>query len=433
MRRGLFVVMLLLAAPVAALAQSDSCQWAHDGECDEARFGGTGACPSGTDASDCRAEARAWARLMAQVPAETRTLLGDDSCRWAHDLECDDAQFGGTGACAPGTDASDCRAMAIGGDDSCRWANDGECDEPGIGTGVCASGTDTTDCAAVAFLRNRSNECASAFDGVCDEPGIGTGRCAANTDTADCVGRARPASVRDHFFGHDDRFLPDVTQLPWRAVGYLEFAGGGGCTAVLVAPALALTAAHCLIDDAGGLKKPQLFRAGRSGDRDQGRAGAGGFVISPDYSPQTRPPGQGNGDDWAIIRLDWPLGDVTGYLEVHLLDKEEMALIRSGEGLAVSQAGYSWDTGSQLSGHADCRIIAIYGDNSILHECDTTSGDSGSPIMLERGGRWHVVALDSQFFNDRQVAGAFSSAYLAVDSRAFMTALQAEADTWPQR
>ncbi|MFN4100954.1 MAG: hypothetical protein ACK4GT_14365, partial [Pararhodobacter sp.] len=211
-RFSLLLGVVLAALPGIASAQANTCRWANDGECDEARYGGTGACETGTDANDCRAEAAAWQRLMNAVPADIRVQLGDDSCRWANDLECDDIRFGGTGACAAGTDASDCRALAVGGDDSCRWANDGECDEPGIGTGLCTSGTDVTDCAAVAVMRNRTNTCETAFNGICEEPGSGSGTCASYTDTADCIGRERPIQLRDHFFGRDERVRPDVTR-----------------------------------------------------------------------------------------------------------------------------------------------------------------------------------------------------------------------------
>jgi hypothetical protein len=68
----------------------DSCQFAFDGECDDALLGGTGACATGTDCFDCS------------------ELICDDSCQFAFDGECDDAQLGGTGACAPDTDCSDC-------------------------------------------------------------------------------------------------------------------------------------------------------------------------------------------------------------------------------------------------------------------------------------------------------------------------------------
>ncbi|WP_461473164.1 trypsin-like serine peptidase, partial [Pararhodobacter sp.] len=331
--------VLAVSVPTGALAQQNTCQWANDAECDEARYGGTGACPSGTDANDCRAEAAAWQRLMAAVPGDLRARLGDDTCRWANDLECDDATFGGTGACPAGTDASDCRAMAIGGDNSCRWANDNECDEPGIGTGACISGTDANDCSAVAFLRNRSNRCETAFNGICEEPGRGSGACRANTDTADCVGRQRPPSARDHFFGEDQRTLVDVTQMPWRAVGLLTLRDGS-CTGVLIGPRLVATAAHCMTGENGERVKAVDFRAGAWDDAEQGRAGIASAIVAPNYSERSAPPGGGNGDDWALLTLDRDLGLEVGYVRPHVLDKSDFARIRAGDFL-VSQAGYS--------------------------------------------------------------------------------------------
>lgn len=411
-------MFMVLAAPESALAQANTCRWANDNECDEARYGGTGACESGTDANDCRAEAAAWERLLAAVPGNVRTQLGSDTCRWANDLECDDRNFGGTGACSPGTDASDCRALAIGGDNTCRFANDNECDEPGIGTGVCTSGTDTNDCRAVAFLRNRSNTCATAFNNICDEPGSGRGSCRANTDTADCVGRDRPTEARDHFFGHDDRQLIDASQMPWRAVGLLSL-GDGSCTATLIAPNLVATAAHCAQED----MKAITFRAGAHGDSDLGHASIISADVAPDYTQQSFAPNGGNGNDWAILTLDHDLGTEVGFVRPYVLQKSDLVEIRAGRFL-VSQAGYSWDTGSNLSGHQNCQILTAYSDGSFIHTCDTTQGDSGSPIMARINGEWRLIAVDSQFFEPQPPFPQMSSSHLAVDTRAFADALR---------
>jgi len=42
----------------------------------------------------------------ASSPSDTSS--GDNSCEYAYDDECDDAEQGGTGYCPPGTDAADC-------------------------------------------------------------------------------------------------------------------------------------------------------------------------------------------------------------------------------------------------------------------------------------------------------------------------------------
>ncbi len=413
---------LSFALPQVALAQADTCRWANDNECDEARYGGTGACEAGSDATDCREMASAWQRLMAAVPSDVRGQLGEDTCRWANDLECDDPNFGGTGACNAGTDASDCRALAIGGDNTCRWANDNECDEPGIGTGVCTSGTDTNDCQAIAFLRNRSNSCETAFNGVCEEPGSGGGTCRANTDTADCVGRQRPATARDHYFGHDDRQLVDVNVMPWRAVGLLTLEDGQ-CTAVLIGPRLLATAAHCMQGENGQPSKAVSFRAGARGDGELGQASIVSSVVAPDYSDQSSPPGGGNGDDWALLTLDRDLGSELGYVRPYVLSKDDQAVVRHGR-FMVSQAGYSWDTGRYLSGHVDCQVLMAYRDGSFIHTCDTTRGDSGSPIMTLVDGEWRLIAVDSQFFEAQPPFPQMSSSHLAVDTRAFAEELR---------
>ncbi len=415
-------ITALTIAPHRAFAQANTCRWANDNECDESRYNGTGACENGTDANDCRTEAAAWQRLMDAIPNDIRTRLGTDTCRWANDSECDDINYGGTGACQPGTDASDCRALAMGGDETCRWSHDNECDEPGIGTGVCISGTDTADCAPVAFLRNRSNTCETAFNNICEEPGNANGSCRAYTDTADCAGRDRPVQARDHFFGHDDRNFVDVTQMPWRAVGLLSMQDGS-CTATLIGPRLIATAAHCMEGVTGTPIKGITFRAGAQGNSQQGFANVVSAVVAPDYSEESAPPNGGNGNDWAILTLDRDLGTEIGIVRPYVFDKDDLGEIRAGR-FIVSQAGYSWDTGSHLSGHMNCQILTAYTDGSMIHTCDTTRGDSGSPILHQVNGEWRLIAVDSQFFDPQPPFPQMTSSHLAVDTRAFEAALR---------
>lgn len=399
----------------------DSCEWANDGECDEMRYGGGGACVDGSDATDCDmfgTSPEALERLLALVPASMRAQLGDDSCQYAVDGECDDVTFGGTVYCDVGTDASDCRALALGGEDSCRWANDGECDEYGLGATYCTSGTDVTDCAPVAFMRNRDDTCATAFDGICNEPTDGDNTCAMFSDTADCLGRARPAQLENHFFGRDDRFLVDTTQMPWRAIGSLRYDGDAGCTGTLIGPALVLTAAHCVTDTGESLNLPTSFVAGLSRGNSAGEANVLGAVFAPDYTDETFDVGGGNGNDWAFVMLDRDLGSEVGFLEIHELTAANLSQI-GRSGLIVNQAGYSWDTGENMSGNQGCRIVEAFEDNSIIHECDTAKGDSGSPFLLNVDGTWKIVAVDSQFFGATSDKTPFSQVNLAVDSRAF--------------
>jgi hypothetical protein len=81
----------------------------------------------------------------AQSGSSSSSSHGTDSCRYAHDGECDEPAHG-TGACATSTDSEDCDVTQ----NSCTYAHDGECDEPGPAhwgrTNRCSSGTDSDDC-----------------------------------------------------------------------------------------------------------------------------------------------------------------------------------------------------------------------------------------------------------------------------------------------
>jgi protease YdgD len=278
-------------------------------------------------------------------------------------------------------------------DDSCEWSGDGECDEPGFGTGACTQGTDRTDCGDVTALRFRNDSCATAFDGVCDEP-QGTGLCAARTDRSDCAGRARPLTINDHFFGRDDRVLVDTAAFPWRVIGTISLDVGGTCTASLVARDVLVTAAHCISED-GRINAAGEFVTGAALPGGPRRARIIDFHMDPDWDEQAFSDGDTrDGTDWALLRLDRPLGDELGHLGVYAPGRPGWGELRAAQ---VRQAGYSWDTGENLSGNLDCRVREIFPDNTLAHDCDTTRGDSGSPFIVDTPDGPAVIATDSNF------------------------------------
>jgi protease YdgD len=339
------------------------------------------------------------AHLGAAAPAEKQTTPpkpsgaaapvrgGNDSCRHARDRECDEPDIG-TGACTMGTDFSDCRALRAGDNDSCRWANDGECDEPHFGTGACTQGTDRTDCGAIAWMRNQTDSCATAFNGACEEPGRGQ-ECAARTDRTDCHGRERAMTIYDHFFGRDDRVLVNVAEAPWRFMGQLAMDTGERCTATLIAANVIVTAAHCIHTQRGVSAMGRFTTA--SGEHS---AAITAYLVSPRFNyARFNSSDDIDGLDWALLRLDQPLGDRVGFAGVQNITTDNARALSA----QLMQAGYSWDTGEHLSGNERCRMLRVYPDHTFAHECDTTRGDSGSAFVVRNGAGYDVIGVDSSF------------------------------------
>lgn len=314
---------------------------------------------------------------------------GDDSCRWAHDNECDDPDVG-TGACRQGTDYSDCRALHEGENDSCRWARDGECDEPNFGTGACVQGTDRTDCGQIAWMRNQSDACATAFNGVCEEPGHANGSCAARTDRADCHGRDRPLTINDHFAGHDDRVRVNARELPWRYMGRFTNEAGESCTATLISANVIVTAAHCIHGDAGVHAGGTFTPEAGGGD-----AHTIAYMINPRFNYRRfNTTDEIDGMDWSLLRLDAPVGERLGFAGVQNLTGLGRAPARAA---SLYQAGYSWDTGDTLSANVGCHLTEVYRDGTFAHQCDTTRGDSGSAFLVRNGQGYDVIGVDSNY------------------------------------
>lgn len=314
---------------------------------------------------------------------------GADNCRWARDRECDEPDIG-TGACALGTDYTDCRALRRGEDDSCRWASDRECDEPHFGTGACTQGTDRADCGDIAWMRNQNDACTTSFNGVCEESGRGDGSCAPRTDRTDCNRRERPLSISDHFFGRDDRVRVNAQDAPWRYVGRLTNEAGEACTATLVAEDVIVTAAHCIHTDRG-LRPGVRFEPAAGG----APASTTAYLIDPRFDYRRFNSSDDiNGLDWALLRLDHPLGRQLGFAGVRDLAAAGRAAARAA---ALYQAGFAWDTGDTLSAHIGCHIAELFPDRTFTHECDTTHGDSGAGFLVSRSGGFDLIGVDSSF------------------------------------
>jgi hypothetical protein len=119
-----------------------------------------------------------------------------------------------------------------------------------------------------------------------------------------------------------------------------------------------------------------------------------------DFSDSNRPP---HPDDWALLKLDRPLGMKYGTLGLAFLDSA--ALMDSPFQNELVMVGYSGDApeaapGYTATAHLGCSIVDEQ-QEVIFHECDTYGGSSGGPILALVDGEPRIVAVNASESTDR--------------------------------
>lgn len=193
-------------------------------------------------------------------------------------------------------------------------------------------------------------------------------------------------------FGKIDRFDSDSRKYPGSAVGKLMGPDGVECTASLIANEFILTAAHCFYDKVNGKRK--LIK--------------GDFIFYISYHKEryydsayvthiTSGFDNGNPDkvynDWAIGKINRPLGENYGYLGFLDNIEEEVSV---GTPLDIIGYGSKFWGGNTQSLVKNCSIKKMeLANQSILNDCDTSKGDSGAPVFIQFGGIFYVIAIET--------------------------------------
>jgi protease YdgD len=193
-----------------------------------------------------------------------------------------------------------------------------------------------------------------------------------------------------------NRVVIEADDRRWHAVGRLNREAGGFCTAVLIAPREALTAAHCLWDqtrrrwlDPETLHFVPGYRRGTY----LGHARVNGYRLAEGIAIDEQGHPESLLDDWAVLELTLDLYAGAGVEPMPLADFAERERLAEQP---IATGGYSRDRPHLPEKVAPCRALGIIeGGRLLLHDCGSSAGSSGSPIVIERDGRYLIVGVQS--------------------------------------
>lgn len=194
-------------------------------------------------------------------------------------------------------------------------------------------------------------------------------------------------------YGLDDRDPVSVAIYPWRTIGQIIVKKSettqSTCTGTLVGPCHVLTNAHCLERDASGAMKAAEFHPHLAGQH----ANAVSAIVSAfdANDPETFD------DDWAILKLDAPIGDDLGWMGVRAHPVADGSL-NSYQG-KLNASGHSADVyGGKMSNASSVRTYGTQ-ENFLLHDGDSFKGASGGPIwFLDSEGDGQIVGIMARTF-----------------------------------
>jgi V8-like Glu-specific endopeptidase len=185
------------------------------------------------------------------------------------------------------------------------------------------------------------------------------------------------------FIGNNRKPLP-LEHPASQMVGRLFLNGKRTCTASMVGRESLASAAHCFLDEKSKKFRPgnYVFKAGYS----NGKAILESKIDSTKIVLGTLEVLKDPANDWAVARLENPIGDTTGWLEVKNTSVSEMAFMNWQD---LQYVGYARDLEKgEVPMVENCNFtlggfVKTSPQNFfLLNNCSFTPGGSGSPLIV---------------------------------------------------